>query len=221
MKFVPSHCLEYAEGMIPKWIGNAIRARYFIHENEQYSVKEVEGELSIMPVDYSNTGVTLKNTVWSYGLHQFVQMKHNLRLSPESLTSSCISNYAYIGKYGNRIFGLTGTLGSKAEQELLSSIYNVDYARVPTYKAKRFREYAGIVACDDDWSFELVLMTIAMIRSTGTQSSLSLFLSLSLSLFFTFIGVNECFYSLYSYFFFCFFFLFPFPFVGRNRCNRN
>ncbi|XP_058809202.1 uncharacterized protein LOC131674499 [Phymastichus coffea] len=167
LKFVPTHVLKYAETMIPKWIGNAIRARYFIHENEQYSIKESNGELAVIPVDYSNTGVTLKNTVWSYGLHQFVQLKHNLRISPESLTSSCVSNYAYIGKYGDKIFGLTGTLGSKAEQDLLSSIYNVDYARIPTYKTKLFVEMKGIVVPDDEWCYEVTLMTIGIIRSTG------------------------------------------------------
>ncbi|XP_014226177.1 uncharacterized protein LOC106651975 [Trichogramma pretiosum] len=166
-KFVPTHCLRYAKSMIPKWIGNAIRARYFIRENEQYSLKEANGELAIIPVDYSNTGVTLKNTVWSYGLHQFIQIKHNLRVTPESLTSSCVSNYAYIGKYGNRIFGLTGTLGSKAEQDLLSSIYNVDYARVPTYKTKLFEEYRGVVVPDDEWSFEIALMAAGMIKYSG------------------------------------------------------
>lgn len=153
--------------MIPKWISNAIRARYFINENEQYSLKEVNGEFAIVPVDYSNTGVTLKNTVWSYGLHQFVQIKHNVRITPESLTSSCISNYAFIGKYGYKIFGLTGTLGSKAEQDLLSSIYNVDYARIPTYITKSFKELKGIVIPDDDWSYEVTLRTLGLIRNTG------------------------------------------------------
>ena len=153
--------------MIPKWIGNAIRARYFINENEQYSIKATNGEYAIIPVDYSNTGVTLKNTVWSYGLHQFVQIKHNLRITPESLTSSCVSNYAYIGKYGNKIFGLTGTLGSKAEQDLLSSIYNVDYARVPTYKKKVFKELKGIVVADDDWPYEVALKTVGMLLYHG------------------------------------------------------
>ncbi|XP_014208587.2 uncharacterized protein LOC106639465 [Copidosoma floridanum] len=167
LKFVPTHCLKYVSNMIPKWISNAIRARYFINENEQYSLKEVNGELSIVPVDYSNTGVTLKNTVWSYGLHQFVQIKHNVRITPESLTSSCVSNYAFIGKYGYRIFGLTGTLGSKSEQLLLSSIYSVDYARVPTYRNKTFKELKGIVVPDDDWSYEVTLMTVGLIRNTG------------------------------------------------------
>ena len=168
-KFVPTHCLKYAQTMIPKWIGNAIRARYFIRENEQYSIKEKDGELAVIPVDYSNTGVTLKNTVWSYGLHQFVQIKHNLRITPESLTSSCVSNYAFIGKYGTKIFGLTGTLGSKAEQDLLSSIYNIDYARVPTYKTKVFKELKGVVVPDEEWSFEVALLTIGLIRSTGIK----------------------------------------------------
>ena len=48
-----------------------------------------------------------------------------------------MSNIGYVNKYGSSIFGLTGTLGSTAEQGLLSSIYNLDYAKISTYKEKR------------------------------------------------------------------------------------
>jgi hypothetical protein len=82
---------------------------------------EEEDEHFVIPVDYSNTGITMRNTIWSDALHQFIQLKHNLHLTSENLTSSYISNISYIKKYGNKIYGLTGTLGSEAEQELIRS----------------------------------------------------------------------------------------------------
>lgn len=138
--------------MVDKWIDNAIYAKYQCRENEQYVIKKRDEEYVIVPVDYQNTGVTLENTIWSNGLHQFVQLKHNLHLTSESLTSSFISNIGYITLYNNNIFGLTGTLGSIAEQELLSKVYNIDYAKIPTYKQKNFKELNGVVVKDSHWT---------------------------------------------------------------------
>jgi len=49
----------------------------------------------IYSVDNANTGVSMYNTILSNGVHQFLQIKHNLALSFESLTSSYISNLGY------------------------------------------------------------------------------------------------------------------------------
>ncbi len=65
----------------------------------------------MIPVDLS-TGVSRKNTILSKGMHQFLSLKHNLRLNSESLTSCFISNMSYVKKYKGTIYGVTGTLGS-------------------------------------------------------------------------------------------------------------
>jgi len=155
IKLVPAHLREYSESKIDQWIDNAIHAKFVYHEDQHYIIKKQDGEDRIIPVDYENTGVTLKNTIWSNGLHQFVQLKHNLQLTAESLTSCFISNVGYIKKYGNKIFGLTGTLGSSAEQDLLSTMYNLDYAKISTFKEKKLKELTGQVIQDSDWDFEV------------------------------------------------------------------
>ncbi len=128
--------------------------------SKKYVIQDKDGEDFIVPVDYANTGITMKNTIWSNGLHQFVQLKHNLQLTSESLTTSFISNLGYINKYKN-IFGLTGTLGSQAEQELLSAIYNIDYAKISTYKEKKFNELDGLVVDEENWANIIVLDALA------------------------------------------------------------
>lgn len=153
---IPSHIQEYAKEKLDRWIDNAIYAKYSCHENKQYIIKKKTDQYGnsedvVVPVDYANTGVTLKNTIWSHGLHQFVQLKHNLHLTSESLTSSFISNLGYIKQYGNKIYGLTGTLGSVPEQELLSEMYNVSYTKMPTFKQKNFIEYPGYIVEDENW----------------------------------------------------------------------
>uniref|UniRef100_A0A1B0CMM4 Uncharacterized protein n=1 Tax=Lutzomyia longipalpis TaxID=7200 RepID=A0A1B0CMM4_LUTLO len=149
---IPSHIREYADASIDRWITNAIEAKFTYMENQQYVIRNYNGELVVQPVDYANTGITMKNTIWQHGLHQFLQLKHNLQLTSESLTSCFISNLGYIKQYGSRIYGLTGTLGSKSEQELLSSIYNVGFASIPTYKEKKFEELEGEVVNDEIFS---------------------------------------------------------------------
>lgn len=149
LKMIPSHLVKYAESKLDVWIQNAIYARFYCHQDKQYVIKKAKDlkEDVVVPVDFENTGVTLKNTIWSNGLHQFVQLKHNLYLTSESLTSSFISNIGYIKKY-QRIFGLSGTLGSLAEQDLLGSAYSIKFAKVPTYRVKKFHELPLLAAHD-------------------------------------------------------------------------
>ncbi|VEN56915.1 unnamed protein product [Callosobruchus maculatus] len=142
---IPSHIREYAKKSLDRWIDSAINAKFHYERDVQYIIGYKDGEKVIQPVDYSNTGITLKNTIWQYGLHQFLQLKHNLRLTSESLTNCFISNLGYINKYGRQIFGVTGTLGSEAERELLSSIYKVGYLEIPTLKEKQLIEMDGEV----------------------------------------------------------------------------
>lgn len=51
--------------------------------------------------------------MWGNGLHQFLQLKHNILLTNESLTTCFISNLGYIKLYQDRMYGMTGTLGSR------------------------------------------------------------------------------------------------------------
>jgi hypothetical protein len=86
-------------------------------------------------------------------------------LTPEVLTTSFISNINYIKKYKSKnVFGVTGSLGSRAEQQFLSNIYFVTYAKLPTYKPRVFRELNGIVAKDANWHLTLILAIIEKIE---------------------------------------------------------
>lgn len=156
IELIPEHLKEYVNGKLDKWIDNALYAKNGCHENEQYIIRKNDnGECTIMPVDNVNTGITLKNTIWSNALHQFLQLKHNLELTPESITSCFISNLGYIKKYRSNIYGLTGTMGSKAEQELIKEVYNVEFDKIPTYKVKNFIELEGIIESNGEWAYRV------------------------------------------------------------------
>jgi hypothetical protein len=53
-------------------------------------------------------------------LHEFLQLKHDLKLSGLTMTTTFSSNREYFRRYGGNIFGLTGTLGSQPAKDFLS-----------------------------------------------------------------------------------------------------
>jgi len=39
-------------------------------------------------------------------------MKHDLKITPESLTTNYLSNVGFFKRYGKNLYGLTGTCGA-------------------------------------------------------------------------------------------------------------
>lgn len=151
---VPSHLKELVlNRQLDQWINCAVFAKYHSKKDQNYVLKEKK----VIPVDSDNTGVLQQNMNWSNGLHQFLQIKHGAKITPESLTTNFISNVALFKRYGKNLFGLTGTLGSKYAQELLQRAYNVDSVIIPPFMVKRFKELSEIVVeNEEDWYDEIV-----------------------------------------------------------------
>ena len=138
---IPKHLEAYAKFQAKNWGTSLVNAATRMEPDRDYVINiNHAGHKVINPVD-SSTGVTQESMVWYNGLHQFLQIKHNCRISAETLTSFFITNIAYFLKY-DRILGMTGTLGGEGSQEFLKTIYGVDIAFVPTYKDKQVIELA-------------------------------------------------------------------------------
>ena len=105
-KIVPSDLHKYVEKSIGRWIKCAFAAKYQFSRDKEYKVDKKDGEDVIIPVDNTNTGVSMKNTILSNAMHQFLQIKENLCLTFESLVSCYVSNLGYVRKYGSNILGL-------------------------------------------------------------------------------------------------------------------
>jgi preprotein translocase subunit SecA len=152
---MPANLKIYAEKQLDNWIEMSILATQQ-HEKVDYIIKDGE----IKPIDKNNTGIVQTNMSWQNGLHQFLQIKHGLRISPESFTTCFVSNVSYFKRYGNNIYGMTGTLGSAESKKLLSEVYNVSCASVPTYRQKQFIELTPIIAHEEShWINEIVAST--------------------------------------------------------------
>ena len=166
-EIIARHLHTYVEQSIERWIEYAFAAKYQYTEDVEYKLvlqkdkDGKEGEYIIIPVDNQNTGVSMKNTILSNGLHQFLQIKHNLCLTYESLTSSYVSNLGYVTKYGGKLFGVTGTLGSDAERELLGAVFNLEFSIIPPYKEKIFQEFPGRIIEDEQFINGIAIAALA------------------------------------------------------------
>ena len=138
---------KFALDQVDKWIDSLIRS-LSMKKDDRYIIKNDQ----IIPVDQDNTGVIQKATTLSYGLHQFLQMKNNLPVTPISIMTNYLSNLGFFKKYikseGNFIYGMSGTLGSKKARELLGDIYGLDFDYIPPNSTRILRELTSCISFD-------------------------------------------------------------------------
>ena len=163
---LPTHLTDFVNESIPIWIDHAILAKVEYRLDHHYMIKPDETRTKrIMPIDFSNTGIVQPSTTWSDGLHQFLQIKHGLKMTPLTVTTNYLSNIGLFTRYNKNIFGLTGTIGSKDAQNLLDRIYHVDTIIIPPFKQKRYIQLKTILTeTDDEWLKTIVSETISNSR---------------------------------------------------------
>ncbi|XP_055355082.1 uncharacterized protein LOC129600552 [Paramacrobiotus metropolitanus] len=153
----PVHIKDFARNQIPLWVESALTAIKY-QENVHYIVDEGQ----IKPVDYLTTGVVQSSTNWNNGLHQFLQLKHSLKIHSETVTTNFLSNYSMFSKYGTNIIGFTGTLGSTYEREIMYNIYHVKLLVLPETYFKRYIQFPDIcVETEEQWLKEIAITTMA------------------------------------------------------------
>lgn len=101
---IPKFLESYVNKKLDAWINNAMHARYDYHQYQHYLIdkknteqSDINAEENVIPLDVG-VGVTLQNTIWT-DLHPFIQIKHNLQVTPDSLSSIFIANSEYIRLY--------------------------------------------------------------------------------------------------------------------------
>ena len=165
---VPVHLKPFALAQAKYWAKSALMASEKLHLDRDYVISvDEQGKKTIAPIDFMNTGVTQLRSAWTNGLHQFLQMKHGLLLTPETLTSSFISNRHYFSRYGSNIYGVTGTLGGLDAQLLLTEVYPIDLVFVPTFKEKQLTLFPGILAENDENWLQNIIASVKKETATG------------------------------------------------------
>ncbi|XP_035893458.1 uncharacterized protein LOC118503851 isoform X2 [Anopheles stephensi] len=145
---VPNHLKKFVERHLTSWIISAINA-LLMEPGQSYVVdcpksgSKASRNPGIIILD-KDTGADQGSSQWDEALHQFLQLKHGCKLSMQSLKAVFVSNVTYFKMY-KLLYGLTGTLGSQRERNLLKEIHQVAFVTIPTAKSKQFEEYEPII----------------------------------------------------------------------------
>jgi preprotein translocase subunit SecA len=124
-----------AEGLPPFWAGpsrrealltQALIARELYALGDDYIIRDG----GVVIVDRS-TGRVLPGRQWQLGLHQAVEAKERLRVTPDRTTGSRISYQRFFQKYA-RLSGMTGTAWEVRDE--LWRWYRLPVVRVPTHR---------------------------------------------------------------------------------------
>ncbi|KAM6960336.1 protein translocase subunit SecA-like [Tautogolabrus adspersus] len=159
--YVPGFLSDLVESKLKVWIENAFLAQTMSKDHEY--VIETHG---VVPVDYSCTGVVENNMKWTDGLQQFLEMKHGCKLSDMTAITNYMSNVGMLQKYGDQIFGISGTLGQQTETETLQEIYKgIHTCQIPSFKRRKLFEVEGVIVENEkEW-----IETICDVVTTQTK----------------------------------------------------
>lgn len=111
----------------------ALRAHKLYTRDKDYVIRGQE----MMLVD-KGTGRLLEMTKLQGGLHQAIEAKEHVKLSPESRAMASIT-YQSLFKMFQKVSGMTGT-GKVAEKEFLET-YNMKVVRIPTNRPTQRIDY--------------------------------------------------------------------------------
>lgn len=97
----------------------------------------------IMIIDHS-TGYIKPGSRWKNFIHEMVEIKHGIPMKPSSVSTSLISQNSFFNMY-KHITGLTGTLGSDTDRELLTKAYKTKLFYMPRHaESKQKVEYHNV-----------------------------------------------------------------------------
>lgn len=164
----PRYLKSFILENLDRWIDNAKLALY-LRDKDDYIVDidrhNQETKDTVVTILDKDTGTDQVNSQWDAGLHQFLQLKHGCRLTPQSLKAVFISNVSYFKKY-TYLNGLSGTLGSEVERQHLVEAHAVDFLTVPTFKQKQFSEDLPIVQSTSlEWSEAILNESMKKVNS--------------------------------------------------------
>ncbi|RVE63398.1 hypothetical protein OJAV_G00136070 [Oryzias javanicus] len=172
---IPSVLKEYVENQLPVFAENALKAikmtlgrEYMIDKASEADNVQSPHHDAIIPLDFQASGILEKNKRWGDGLQQFLEMKHQLAISQLSNVTNFMSNVHFFKRYlkGKGIYGVSGTLGGKAEQEFLNRQYKTESHIIPAHRHKKLLELPALQVSGGNTMWVLAIYESAL-RAVG------------------------------------------------------
>lgn len=121
----------------PTFVHNALRARALLARDRDYVV--VDGRVEVID---ALTGRIIEGRRWSEGLHQAVEAKEGVPISPERRPVAVITQGRYFGGY-DFLCGMSGTL--EGAEEELATVYGVRTVAIPTHRPVIRVDHPGLM----------------------------------------------------------------------------
>jgi preprotein translocase subunit SecA len=162
---IPNHLYDFViKNRLEVWIKSAYSAEHKFTQDREYLVRD--GQIKV--VDFTNTGIVHKNMKWTDGLQQFLQLKHDVPLTAEELTTNYLANSTFFQKY-IEIFGVTGTLGCDLTKQFLNKTYKLDSIVIPTFKTKQHLSLTPIIEkTKAKWYKSIVQSCVPIVKNGRT-----------------------------------------------------
>lgn len=172
--YIPEELKDLLGREMYNWIDSAIQAKGMAQDSDYVVVdgtEEKEGK--IVPVNREDTGEVEKQLKWSNGLHQFLEIKHGVRLYPQALINALMSKFELMNRYGHHVYGLTGTLGDPATHQFMKDVYQASLRIIPPHSVKQFKEEAPII-CQNKAAHNQACLQEIKTRANGGQPVLAI-----------------------------------------------
>ncbi len=140
-------------------VNQAVCARELYHNGRQYVV--VDGKVNIVD---EFTGRIMPDRSWRDGLHQAVEAKEELEITPPKDTLARISFQRFFRLY-NRLCGMTGT-AAEARGELWA-VYRRQVVRIPTHKTCIRQQRPTRIFAVEDAKWDAIAEEIRAVHATG------------------------------------------------------
>ena len=142
-----------------EWIRQALVAREFYQPGRQYVIIDRR----IVIVDES-TGRAMPQRTWRQGLHQAIEAKEGLPLTPPNDTLARISFQRFFRLYG-RLAGMSGTCLETADE--LWHAYRLPVIPIPTHRPSQRRLDRDRILASSQDRWRAVLEEIRSVHATG------------------------------------------------------
>jgi len=130
----------------------ALAARFCFQRDVDYIVRDDK----VMIVD-ENTGRIMADRSWEKGLHQFVEIKEDISLTPDKHSISKISSQLFFQRFLT-LSGMSGTCQEVASE--FHSVYKTGMVRVPPRKKSLRKKLPSLILPTDELRWQAVVQSV-------------------------------------------------------------
>ena len=131
-----------------EFIQDAIKVQRDFHCDKNYAV--IEGRIVILD-EY--TGRPAEGRQWQHGIHQAVEAKEGVEISPATRSAASITIQSYFSRY-HFFCGMTGTAWTSRNE--LKKVYRKRVVRIPTHRPIQRKNYGPKVFTSIHQKFEYI-----------------------------------------------------------------